>query len=104
MSTIRASVNGVEIASMPAGDALLVEGNQYFPPSAIKKQFFKESAKDLHTTCSWKGEASYYDIHLDDGTVLNDAAWYYPATKFEKAKYLEGYVAFYKNRVTVTTD
>src|SRR5207245_5463433 len=37
----------------------IVEGNHYFPPDAIKRQYFKPSA--AHTTCPWKGEASYYD-------------------------------------------
>jgi uncharacterized protein (DUF427 family) len=37
-----------------------VEGNVYFPPESIKKEFF--SPTELHTTCSWKGEASYYSV------------------------------------------
>ncbi len=38
----------------------LVEGNHYFPPDSIKRQYFKDSS--THTTCGWKGVASYYDI------------------------------------------
>ncbi len=30
-----------------------VEGNKYFPPDSVKKEYFKES--DYHTTCPWKG-------------------------------------------------
>ena len=37
-----------------------VEGNQYFPPDAIKAEHFKPSA--THTVCPWKGTASYYDV------------------------------------------
>jgi uncharacterized protein (DUF427 family) len=44
-----------------------------------------------HTTCPWKGEASYYDIVADE----KDAAWYYPSPK-EAAKHIAGYVAFWK--------
>jgi uncharacterized protein (DUF427 family) len=74
----------------------VVEGNCYFPPESIDRQYFRESIK--HTTCSWKGEASYYDI-LVGGEVNKDAAWYYPSTK-EAAKHIEGYVAFWRG-VTV---
>lgn len=70
----------------------VVEGNQYFPPDAVKQQYLKPS--DYHTTCPWKGLASYYDVEVD-GQVNKDAAWYYPATK-ERAKNIEGYVAFWK--------
>ncbi len=70
----------------------IVEGNHYFPPDAIKRQYFKPSA--AHTTCPWKGEASYYDVEVN-GQVNKDAAWYYPAPK-NAAKNITGYVAFWK--------
>ena len=73
-------------------DTIVVEGNHYFPPESIKREFFIESA--THTVCSWKGEASYYDVHVD-GEVNKDAAWYYPETK-PAAKNIEGYVAFWR--------
>lgn len=68
-----------------------VEGNYYFPPDSINRQYFKESSK--HTSCGWKGIANYYDIEVS-GQVKKDAAWYYPEAK-EAAKKIEGYVAFY---------
>jgi uncharacterized protein (DUF427 family) len=70
----------------------VVERNQYFPPDAINKQYFKES--NTHSSCPWKGVASYYTIEVD-GQQNKDAAWYYPTAK-EKAKNIEGYVAFWK--------
>ena len=70
----------------------VVEGNQYFPPDSINKQYFKESS--THTTCPWKGVASYYTIEVD-GQENKDAAWYYPSAK-EKAKNIEGFIAFWK--------
>ena len=54
---------------------LAVEGNQYFPPEAIKKEFFRPSA--TRTLCPGKGNASYYDIEVN-GKRNRDAAWYYP--------------------------
>jgi uncharacterized protein (DUF427 family) len=69
-----------------------VEGNQYFPPDSINKQFFK--ANDHHTTCPWKGLASYYDLEVN-GKNNASAAWYYPAPK-PAAKQIKDYVAFWR--------
>ena len=70
----------------------LVEGNHYFPPEAIRRQHFKPSA--THTTCPWKGEASYYDIEVN-GQLNKDAAWFYPSPK-KAAQQIAGHVAFWK--------
>jgi uncharacterized protein (DUF427 family) len=70
---------------------IVVEGNHYFPPDSIRKEFFRQS--NAHTTCPWKGLASYYDVQVD-GAVNKDAAWYYPAPK-EAAKQIKNYVAFW---------
>jgi len=69
----------------------MVEGNYYFPPDSINAEYFKESAKQ--TVCFWKGTANYYTLEVD-GKTNPDAAWYYPTAK-EKAKNIEGYVAFW---------
>ena len=73
-------------------DTVVVEGNHYFPPDSIRGEFFRPS--DNHTTCPWKGLASYYDVVVG-GEVNRDAAWYYPLAK-EAAKQIEGRVAFWK--------
>ncbi|ANV85900.1 hypothetical protein AWQ21_15330 (plasmid) [Picosynechococcus sp. PCC 7003] len=70
----------------------VVEGNYYFPPDAIKTEYFKPST--THTTCSWKGQASYYTLAVA-GKENKDAAWYYPEPK-EKAANIKGYVAFWR--------
>ncbi|CAE6468641.1 unnamed protein product [Rhizoctonia solani] len=77
---------------------IVVENNHYFPPDSIKEAHFKQS--NTHTTCPWKGVASYYDVEVD-GQTISDAAWYYPETK-DKAENIKGYVAFYKNKVTIS--
>jgi uncharacterized protein (DUF427 family) len=82
--------NGAVLAE--SDNTIVVEGNHYFPPDSIHKQYFKES--DTHTSCPWKGTASYYHIEVD-GQINKDAAWYYPTTK-EKAKHIEGYIAFWR--------
>lgn len=82
--------NGVVVAE--SSQCEVVEGNQYFPPDAIKSDYFK--ASDTHTTCPWKGVASYYSLEVD-GQVNKDAAWYYPDPK-DAAKNIKGYIAFWK--------
>ena len=74
----------------------IVENNHYFPADSIKQEYFKASS--THTTCPWKGQASYYTVVVD-GKENKDAAWYYPETK-ERANNIKGYVAFWKG-VTV---
>lgn len=73
-------------------DTIVVEGNHYFPSESLRREFFRDSA--AHTTCPWKGVASYYDVVVGD-EVNREAAWYYPATK-DAAKNIEGRVAFWK--------
>ena len=68
----------------------IVEGNQYFPPDSINREYLQESS--THTTCPWKGTANYYNIVVD-GEENKDAAWYYPETK-ERAKQIEGLCRF----------
>jgi uncharacterized protein (DUF427 family) len=87
----RATWNGVLLAEAPADAVEIVEGNVYFPPDAIKDEFFQPST--THTVCGWKGTASYYDVVVD-GEVNRDAAWYYPTTK-DEAKHVERYIAFW---------
>lgn len=70
----------------------VVEGNVYFPPEAIRKEFFEDS--ETTTECSWKGTARYYHLKVN-GEVNVDAAWYYPEPK-EAAKKIKGYVAFWR--------
>ena len=69
-----------------------IEGNVYFPPESLKREFFEES--DHLTTCPWKGVASYYDIVVD-GQLNSQAAWYYP-DPYEAARQIKDHVAFWK--------
>jgi uncharacterized protein (DUF427 family) len=71
---------------------IVIEGNHYFPPGSINKDYFRQSAK--HTTCPWKGEASYYHVKVGDETN-DDAAWFYPEPK-DTAKSIKDYVAFWR--------
>lgn len=70
----------------------IIENNHYFPADSVHKEYLKTS--DKHTSCPWKGEASYYTIEAD-GKTNADAAWYYPEPK-EAAQEIKNYVAFWK--------
>jgi len=86
----RATWNGTTIAE--SDRTIVVEGNHYFPPDAVRKENLRSSQH--HTVCPWKGTASYYDVVVGD-TVNADAAWYYPEPK-DAAKQIAGYIAFWK--------
>jgi uncharacterized protein (DUF427 family) len=70
----------------------VVEGNHYFPPGSIRREFLRASA--THSECSWKGTASYYDVVVD-GQTNGDAAWYYPQPK-DAARQIKDHVAFWR--------
>ena len=71
---------------------ITVEGNQYFPPGSLNLEYFRKS--DVHTSCPWKGTASYYDL-IVDGRVNPGAAWFYPDPK-PAAGPIRDYVAFWR--------
>ena len=90
----RAIWNGKVIAETDKYES--VEGNVYFPPAAIKREYFRPS--DTKTVCPWKGTASYYTVAVD-GKENKDAAWYYPDPKAEAAE-IKDHVSFWRG-VTV---
>ncbi len=87
---MKATWHGASLAE--SNDTVVVEGNHYFPPGSIRKEYFRPS--NQHTHCPWKGEASYCDIAVD-GAVNEAAAWYYPEPK-EAAANIKGRIAFRK--------
>ena len=92
---MKAIWNGEVLAE--STETVVVENNHYFPPDSINKEYFKESK--THSTCPWKGTASYYTIEVD-GKENEDAAWYYPEVS-ALAKSIKGYIAFWKG-VTIS--
>lgn len=87
---MKATWNGTTLAE--SDDTIVIENNHYFPKSSITEEFFKKS--DTHSSCPWKGKASYFSIAVD-GQENKDAAWYYPEPK-DGAKEIKDYVAFWK--------
>lgn len=72
---------------------IIIEGNHYFPPEDVFTEYLRESGR--HTTCPWKGEASYYDLVVD-GNRTEEAAWYYPEPS-DAAAEIRDHVAFWND-------
>jgi uncharacterized protein (DUF427 family) len=75
-----------------SNDTIVVENNHYFPIESVKAEYLENT--NTHTTCPWKGLASYYTLNVD-GKKNQDAAWFYPQPK-EAANHITNYVAFWK--------
>lgn len=88
---MKAIWNGKIIAE--SGDTIVVEGNQYFPPSSVKMEYLSKS--DTPYTCPWKGVCQYYNLKVE-GKENKDAAFAY-LDPSEAAKNIKGYVAFWKD-------
>lgn len=85
---MKAIWNGTTIAS--SDDTVVVEGNHYFPASAVDPKFLL--ASNTRTMCSWKGQATYHTLFVD-GDALPDGAWTYADPK-EAAAEIKGRIAF----------
>ncbi|MDP8988031.1 MAG: DUF427 domain-containing protein, partial [Actinomycetota bacterium] len=67
----------------------------YFPMEDVRTDLLVPT--DRHTTCPFKGEASYWSITVGDRTAEN-AVWGYPEP-LQSAPPLAGHVAFYGEAV-----
>ncbi|HEV7353403.1 MAG TPA: DUF427 domain-containing protein [Brevundimonas sp.] len=87
---VTATWNGAVIAR--SDDTVVVEGNHYFPRSAVDPTWLRDSP---HTSlCPWKGTAHYFSL-LVDGAENPNAAWYYPEPK-SAAEEIRDRVAFWR--------
>ncbi|PXW94332.1 nucleotidyltransferase-like protein [Sphaerotilus hippei] len=87
---MKAIWNGVTVAE--SDDTVVIEGNHYFPASAVKPEYLLPS--NLRTMCSWKGECRYHNLFVN-GDVNPDAVWHYPEPR-EAAEQIRGRMAFWK--------
>lgn len=88
---MKAILNDIVIAE--SDHTIVVEGNHYFPPASLNKEYLEES--NHQTTCYWKGTASYYHVKVE-GAKVDNAAWYYPDPS-KKAKKIKDHIAFWKD-------
>lgn len=91
---MRATWNGTTLAE--SDETVVVEGNHYFPPASVKREYFRDSP--TRSVCPWKGTASYATLEVN-GQSNPDAAWFYPEPQAEAAE-IRDHVAFW-NGVTV---
>ncbi len=95
---VRVKFNGEIIADTKRALLLMETGNlpvYYFPPADVRMELLEPT--DHHTTCPYKGVASYWTIKVGD-RVAENAVWGYldPLPAHPEIK---GYLAFYWNKV-----
>jgi uncharacterized protein (DUF427 family) len=95
--TMKAVWNGAVLAE--ADETVMVEGNHYFPPESLSREYFAGSS--TRTMCFWKGMASYYTVTVG-GATNPDAAWYYPKPS-PLARKIKNHVAFWNGVQIVKT-
>jgi uncharacterized protein (DUF427 family) len=89
----RATFNGAVIAE--SDSTVVVEGNHYFPVDEVRSEYLRDNP--AHSTCHWKGTASYKDVVVD-GQVAASGAWYYPEP-LPAAADIAGRLAFWRGVV-----
>ena len=92
---MRATIGSTVIAEAAQDDLIQIDGNWYFPPSAVTPGALTESPTAY--TCPRKGAAQYFDVVTAEGTT-EDGAWSYPElfpSAVERVgRDFAGYVAF----------
>jgi uncharacterized protein (DUF427 family) len=88
---MKATWNNAVIAE--SDDTVVVEGNHYFPPESVNKEYLQPS--NTHTHCPWKGDASYHNLVVNR-EINKDAAWYYPNPK-DAAAEIKDRIAFWRD-------
>ena len=64
----------------------------YIPRSDVQTSHL--AATDTESYCPYKGDASYFTVEAEDGSVVKDAIWSYEQPYPEVAQ-IAGHVAFY---------
>lgn len=90
---MKAIWKGVIVAE--SSDTIVVEGNHYFPPNALKTEFVEDSSHE--SICGWKGLCNYKTLNVN-GEKNPNAVWYYANPKPAAAN-IRGYFAFWKGVV-----
>jgi uncharacterized protein (DUF427 family) len=72
----------------------------YFPREDVRMDLLQPTSS--HTTCPFKGEASYWSVTAG-GTVHDDLVWAYE-TPIPQAEDIAGLLCFYDEKVELTVD
>ena len=97
------SLSEVELARTRKAHALFETGlpvRWYVPRVDVRMDLLEQS--DTVTRCPYKGTTVHFSARIDD-EVVSDVAWSYP-TPLPESQRIAGLVAFYDDKVTVTTE
>jgi uncharacterized protein (DUF427 family) len=72
----------------------------YFPREDVRMELLQPTSS--HTTCPFKGEASYWSVTAG-GTVHDDLVWSYE-TPIPQSEGIAGLLCFYDENVELTVD
>ncbi len=72
----------------------------YLPPADVQMDLLRTTS--FHTTCPFKGEASYWSADID-GVSHDGIVWGYPDPLPEVAG-IAGYLSFYPDRTEISVD
>jgi uncharacterized protein (DUF427 family) len=100
---IEVTVGGEKLADSSRALVLAETGlppRYYLPREDVRTDLLR--ATDTHTTCPFKGEASYWSAEVG-GEVHDDVVWSYP-TPIPAAADIAGLLCFYTERVELTVD
>lgn len=71
----------------------------YFPREDVRTDLLRPTSH--HTTCPFKGEASYWSVQLGDDDVHENLVWSYE-TPIPDAEAITGLMCFYSERADLT--
>jgi uncharacterized protein (DUF427 family) len=100
---VRVELDGVVLARTFGAMILHETGlpdRWYIPAVDVDASLLR--ASDLHTTCPFKGEASYWSVEVG-GKVYDALIWSYP-TPIPSAAAIAGMMSFYPDRTQLFVD
>jgi uncharacterized protein (DUF427 family) len=72
----------------------------YIPREDVRMELLRPTT--FHTTCPFKGEASYWSADID-GQTYDGIVWAYE-TPIPAADHIAGHLSFYPDRVEITVN
>ena len=100
---VEVSLGGEKLAASDRAVLLEETGSParyYLPPEDVRTDLLSPTSQ--HTTCPFKGEASYWSAEVG-GEVHENLVWSYK-TPIPQAEGITGLMCFYNDRVELTVD
>lgn len=99
---VRVLVDGEPLADTTNARILFestVPPRYYIPRDDVHAELEKS---EKHSTCAYKGEASYYHVRLND-TLHENLVWFYPDPAYDAAR-VQDFLCFWNERVDIEID